>query len=107
MESIFNSDLLKELISTALVAFIVWSIYKRHVSDFDQKYSTFWPRFWAPAVDELILWPLVTLLPLLIVEYFGNNGLQAEVIIGGAILFHYVYSITLHTQRRYDRQASV
>lgn len=88
---------ISELSSIALLSFIIWLCYKGHVSDYEAKYSTFWPRFWAPSIDQLVLWPLVTFIPFLIVSSLNSSPIQVEYIYGISSLLYYPYSMYLHT----------
>ncbi len=53
-----EQKLIYSLIMDALTAAIIWKCYKKSTASADQKYSTFWPRFWASCVDSCVLWPL-------------------------------------------------
>ena len=37
---------------------IVIAVYRKHKSDYSQIHSTFWPRFWGPTVDGVVLFPI-------------------------------------------------
>lgn len=50
------------MIPTAVVAGIIILIYSNHKSDYSQLYQTFWPRFWSPTIDLIILLPFDFLL---------------------------------------------
>ncbi|HAV13438.1 MAG TPA: hypothetical protein DCX06_08125 [Opitutae bacterium] len=97
MNFLFENPKFSELGGTALLALIVWLAYKDHESDFEEKYSTFWPRFWAPSIDELVLWPVVTLIPMLIVQLLDSGDTHTEFIFGIAYLSYFAYSIYYHT----------
>lgn len=48
------------LIIYILISFPVYAHYRTSILDIRYKYRTFWPRFFAPNIDSLILLPLVS-----------------------------------------------
>ena len=63
-----GDELTKELISllvTLAFAAAVNSYFKGRSYPPELAYQTFWPRFWAPTIDSVVLWPLVTLVPMI------------------------------------------
>ena len=57
------SENIEIIISIVISLIVIKHFSKRRYPPFF-KYHTFWPRFWSPTIDGVILWPLVTLLPL-------------------------------------------
>lgn len=84
-----------------LIACLVYRVYQRHQSKPYQKYMTFWPRFWAPSMDAIVLWPIVSLLPFLlsmILAEFILNMIQLFLCIlqfAYSIYFHGTYGATI------------
>jgi len=64
-----QANIIKEVIEL-LVSIVIALIAIRHFNGTTVpsffKYRTFWPRFWGPSIDSVILWPLISLLPLLL-----------------------------------------
>ncbi|MGJ8638823.1 MAG: RDD family protein [Opitutaceae bacterium] len=97
MDFALNKSDINELLITAIIAISAFLAYRGHKSEYELKYSTFWPRLWAPSIDQLILWPISTLLPIWLVNFLESDPLQASLIIGSATLFYFLYSIVMHT----------
>ena len=87
-----------DLIFTLILALIVWYIYRDHVSSHDSKYSTFWPRFWAPTIDELVLWPFLTLLPVVIISMIHLDEVSSYIMLMSLPPMYYLYSIYFHSK---------
>lgn len=80
---------------TALVSALVYSYYRKSISKTSEKYSTFWPRFLAPIIDGLILWPVVVGFNFLLIIY--DFSLVISAFLNLSIYFsHYFYTIYLH-----------
>lgn len=92
-ENNFLQFILHFLISL-LIACIVYNHYKRITYRSHLKYSTFWPRFWAPSVDSIVLWPFLTLIPHLLSFVFPSFlNTFINIIVN---ILHLVYSIYFH-----------
>lgn len=46
-----------QLLFVAIASAVIWSSYRNSTFSVHERCSTFWPRFWAPVVDSLVLWP--------------------------------------------------
>ncbi|MBG88931.1 MAG: hypothetical protein CMO80_18800 [Verrucomicrobiales bacterium] len=57
------------------------------------KYLTFWPRFWAPVVDELILWLPTVLIGIPVALSGGDLSLFASL---SLTALYFIYSIHMH-----------
>lgn len=79
-----------------LIAALVYNHYRDRDIHSGERYSTFWPRFWAPSIDSIILWPITRLLPLAIL-YIMPSALNALSIL--TTLSYYAYSIYFHGTR--------
>lgn len=89
-------QILLQLLFGLLIAGLVYKHYrKREVYD-EERYSTFWPRFWAPSIDSIILWPVSNLLPFLIFKVFPSAFNAASILV---TLLYYAYSIYFHGTR--------
>lgn len=56
-----SSVILKELFNLLpqlAIAGLVWNYYKNKRYALGEKYATFAPRFWAPAIDACVVWPV-------------------------------------------------
>ncbi len=76
-----------------LVAGLVYNHYRNRIATRDERYSTFWPRFWSPSIDSVILWPIVSLLPVIIFDLFPTSFSAVNI---ATTLFFYAYSIHFH-----------
>lgn len=85
-------DLIISIISTLIIR----SVYKEYVAPHHNKYLTFWPRFWAPTVDELVLWIPVSLIPYLIYQMFELGLKASNLLFVSECLIYYLYSIFFH-----------
>jgi uncharacterized RDD family membrane protein YckC len=65
-----NMGLLTSLISQFIISAIIWNYYRNKKYSEIDKYHTIWPRFWAPTIDEFILYPIT-----IIVFYIQLNNL--------------------------------
>lgn len=79
-----------------LVAGLVYNHYRGREIHSHERYSTFWPRFWAPSIDSIILWPITSLLPL-VIFYALPSALNVLSIF--TTLTYYAYSIYFHGTR--------
>lgn len=89
-------SLLPVLINLAigiLVAALVYNHYKSRIATANERYSTFWPRFWSPSIDSVILWPIVSLLPIILFDLFPTSFVAVNIAV---TLFYYAYSIHFH-----------
>jgi uncharacterized RDD family membrane protein YckC len=84
------------LLGTLLLAALVWFYYRYNSSYPDMKYSTFWPRFWAPTFDELVLWPFTSLLPLIFIPSLSPDSELPLPVTTAIALLQFTYSITCH-----------
>lgn len=81
--------------ATIVLSALVYSHYRRSVSKTSERYETFWPRFLAPNIDSLILWPVVGGFNALLVLY--EIPLLFSIMMNLSIYFvHYFYTIYLH-----------
>ena len=79
-----------------LVAALVYNHYKDREIDQHERYSTFWPRFWAPSIDSIILYPITGLLPLAAFYIFPS---ALNILSIFTTLIYYAYSIYFHGTR--------
>ena len=89
-------DLFVDLIPWLLASGIIWYAYRSHTSNGSQKYKTFWPRFWAPVLDSVVVWPFLVLGPYVLVSLFEFPRDWRVFIFGCAYLSYYPYSIYFH-----------
>lgn len=85
-----------EFISGCIVSVIIWSAYKNHTAPALDKYHTFWSRFWAPVIDELVLWVPTTLIPYLGFKMMGSNHEVAKLLFVGMQFLYFGYSVYFH-----------
>lgn len=45
---------------------IVWRVYRGYIAPLEDRYLTFWPRFWASWVDAVVLSPLIIIFAVLL-----------------------------------------
>ena len=76
-----------------LVAGLVYNHYRKREIHRGERYSTFWPRFWAPSIDSVILWPVSSLLPFMIFSIFPSALNAVSIFV---TLTYYAYSIYFH-----------
>lgn len=92
-------DLIPILVNLAilgLVAALVLNYYKKRVSVPGERYSTFGPRFWAPSIDSVVLWPVMTLIPFVLVQLAPSSFVATSIF---TTLVFYAYSIYFHGKR--------
>ena len=53
------------LFISLVISFIAINHFSNNRYSTVLKYHTFWPRFWSPTIDGVVLWPLTTLLPMM------------------------------------------
>lgn len=78
---------------------IAWWFYRKHPAYPDQKYRTFWPRFWAGITDALVLSPLALIAQYILTldDSFWDTARWLYVVV--FILnytYAWVYSVCLH-----------
>lgn len=81
---------------TIILSLIICGVYKNYVAPYRHKYLTFWPRFWAPTIDEVILWIPVSLLPFVIYKMAYLENHAGTLLSMSVYLIYYLYSIYLH-----------
>ena len=87
---------LPDLITTLIFSAIIFLCYRKYYAPRGDKFSTFWPRFWAPTVDELFLWIPTVLLPYVLHTTFFDTPEDADVLYMAAVLVSFAYSISFH-----------
>ena len=90
------TQILIDLAIGLLIAGLVYNHFQKREIRHGERYSTFWPRFWAPSIDHIILWPVISLLPAVILSTFPS-ALNATSIF--VTLSYYGYSIYFHGTR--------
>lgn len=83
-------QLLFTLAFLVLVAALVYNYYKKRITSQSERYSTFGPRFWAPSIDAVVLWPFTTLLPFIILYFVPSAYVALSVL---TTLAFYAYTI--------------
>ncbi|MBD5779916.1 RDD family protein [Pelagicoccus sp. NFK12] len=86
-------SMLINLAVVVLIAALVYNHYKSRVAAPEERYSTFWPRFLSPFIDGAILWPVTSLLPVIIYDVLPAAYITVNVFV---TLFFYGYSIYFH-----------
>lgn len=76
-----------------LVAALVYNHYKSRIVRLSERYSTFWPRFWSPSIDSILLWPITGLLPIIIFDLVPSAATATNMAVS---FFFYAYSIYFH-----------
>ncbi len=59
-------------------------------------YSTFWPRFIAPWIDMVILWPVVRLLPIFMIYFLDLSAKESSMVLISASAIIPLYFIFSH-----------
>ncbi|MCD4743504.1 MAG: RDD family protein [Desulfobacteraceae bacterium] len=85
-----------DLVLTIIFAIIVWHEYKAYYAPDYNKYLTFWPRFWAPTIDSLVLWIPTSLLPYLIFQIFDLERKSTFLLYCFVVFIYYFYGIYFH-----------
>ena len=89
MDPIDITNEIMHLIVSAIIAAAVIRHFKAR--DYSaNKYATFWPRFWSPTIDNIVLWPLVILIPYILQSvFFKENVIPWIALFTTAIQFTY------------------
>lgn len=70
------------------IALIVGLIYRDHVSEWKDKYSTFWPRLWSPSIDQTVV---------LLIAVFAPKILHTLEIINDALYYNLtIFSVAIY-----------
>lgn len=83
-------------ISSIIVGFIVWIMYRNYRASPHEKYTTFWPRFWAPSIDQVILWAPTMLVPYALYRLLNIEGTTLRILYGSIYCIHYLYTMYFH-----------
>ncbi len=75
---------------------IIWYVYEDYVAPYHDKYLTFWPRFWAPDIDNVVLWIPTSLIPYAIYRTFDLEGNAANLLFGLVCFINFLYTIYFH-----------
>jgi uncharacterized RDD family membrane protein YckC len=92
----------KNLISLAislLIAFVAVRHFQGRRYPRSQKYLTFWPRFWSPTIDSIVLWPFTVLIPFLVQAAILKTQTASRGMICFTSVIHFAYVI--HFNARY------
>lgn len=92
----------KRLIGLAISIFIAFMVMRHFQSrryPHSEKYLTFWPRFWSPSIDNLVLWPFTVLIPLILAAtvFRENEAVMGLALFTAVIQFAY----TIHFNAQY------
>lgn len=87
---------LSTFVCNGFIALLAWYHYKHNPAPSGSKYHTFWPRFWSPSVDEVVLWPLATVIPGIFLMLFPDNELLSNIIWLLSVMIWFAYSIYFH-----------
>lgn len=85
-----------DLVFSIIFGAIIWLSYKGYTAPLHDKYLTCWPRFWAPTIDELVLWVPASLLPYMIYELLNLTGDELNLLYASSVLIFFLYSIYFH-----------
>ena len=85
-----------EIIHPLIIGGIVYQYYKNHDYNEIERYSTFWPRFCAPSIDQIVLWPIVSLVPAIIYTVWELTEMMNTALILGVPTTYILYSIYYH-----------
>ncbi len=88
------TQLLISLVTTLALSVLVLLCYRNSTANQDQKYLTFWPRFFSPLVDGLFLWPLTELIPYIL--SFELPTFIALILWFTQSIGWYVYQVYMH-----------
>ena len=89
-----KSDIIEELVGllvSIIIAIAVMKHFQKNTYPHSLKYNTFWPRFWSPTIDSIVLWPLTVLIPVILESTIFKTQTASWVIacLGSAIQFSY------------------
>ncbi len=84
------------LVITIIIGLIIGYAYSGYIAPYRDKYLTFWPRFWAPTFDEIVLWVPTSIIPYSICQILGLEGNAINLLYSYVYFIYYVYSIYLH-----------
>ncbi len=85
-----------DLLLTIIVALVVWHEYKVYFAPYYDKYLTFWPRFWAPTIDSLVLWIPTSFIPYLIFQISDLERNATIALYCFVVFIYYFYGIYFH-----------
>jgi len=83
-------------ISSIIAGVIVWIMYRNYTASPHEKYSTFWPRFWSPSIDQVILWVPTMLVPYAIHRFLNLEGEALRILYGFIYCIPYLYTMYFH-----------
>ena len=87
---------LVNLMISVVIAVVVMRHFQKRLYPLHLKYSTFWPRFWSPTIDSIILWPLTVLIPVVLEATIFKTRMASWVIACLASVIQFSYSICLN-----------
>jgi uncharacterized RDD family membrane protein YckC len=87
--------ILFNLVISIIISLLAYNHYKQSTKDPDLKYRTFWPRFFSPSIDGLILWPIIGGSQL-IMSSFNLPSLLVIPLTFLTYTVHHVYTIYFH-----------
>jgi uncharacterized RDD family membrane protein YckC len=87
---------ISDLIISIILGLIIWNVYKNYTAPRNNKYLTFWPRFWAPAIDEIVLWLPTSLVPYIIYRIFALESNSINILYASENIIYFLYSIYFH-----------
>ncbi len=96
ISSAYGSLEFSEFIKSCIVSIIIWSVYKNYTASASDKYHTFWPRLWAPVIDEVILWLPTTLIPYLGFKLLELSHEAGSVLFACMQISYFGYSVYFH-----------
>jgi uncharacterized RDD family membrane protein YckC len=76
-----------------LIAFVVIKHFGSRRYPSSLKYRTFWPRFWGPTIDGVVLWPVTVLLPIVVSGAFPYASRAAWSVSIFVCVCQFAYSI--------------
>ncbi|GJQ61006.1 MAG: hypothetical protein SCALA702_00590 [Melioribacteraceae bacterium] len=94
MPALFVSSILT-LIVFIVISAIISSVFNKDKKPLTEKYHTFWPRFWSPFIDGMILYPITIIVSII----YLNVELTVIVYLLLSLIDHtavYIYTIYYH-----------
>lgn len=93
---IYFNQIIFNLGISIIFSLVILYDYKSYIAPLKDKYHTFWPRFWAPTIDVLVLWIPTSLIPYLFIKLLNFNANRILLVCYVAFFLNYLYSIYFH-----------
>ena len=84
------------ILPSLVIAFVVIIYYRERQIVRLNSEATFWPRFYAPSVYAVVLWPMTGILPMLITYFSDMSEEQRSTVYSITAVLIPIYSIVMH-----------